>query len=189
MGSNVTAPQLSDPIAIPGTTASMPRPGFGVYKIPASVCNEACLTALDAGYRHIDCAQLYRTESHVGEAARESPIPRSEIFLTTKVKKCGGIRQPTVIYEQLLDSVTKIGGHDGYVDLFLIHTPRFDGWTLREAWTCLERLFREGRARAIGVSNFGIGHIEDMKAYAEIWPPHVIQIEVESRRTIVLLIL
>lgn len=178
MGS--TIPQLResrDGVPISNNPVPMPRLGFGVYKIPPAACKEACLTALEAGYRHIDCAQLYRSESQVGDAVRESPVPRNEVFLTTKIKKVDS-RRP--IDEQLLDSVTKIGGQGGYVDLFLIHTPRLNGHTTREVWQGLERLHAEGRAMAIGVSNFGIGHIEEMKEYAKIWPPQVNQIEVRA---------
>ncbi|KAL6869371.1 hypothetical protein ACO1O0_000696 [Amphichorda felina] len=177
MGSTTLPP--GDAIPIPRTTAPMPCLGYGVYKIPPSAAKEACLTALEAGYRHIDCAQLYRSESQVGDAVGESPVPRDQVFLTTKFKKASGGEGS--VYEQLLDSVRRIDGPDGYVDLFLIHTPRFNGGhTIRQVWEALEKLHSQGRARAIGVSNFGIQHIKEMKAHASIWPPHVNQIEVRA---------
>ena len=71
-------------------------------------------------------------------------------------------------------------GEDGYVDLFLIHTPSGGKAARKEMWLALERLESEGLAKSIGVSNFGVGHIEEMKEYARTWPPHVNQIEVCS---------
>lgn len=112
----------------------------------------------------------------MGEAARQSGIPRNDIFLTTKILVAGG--SPEKTYKKCLDSVHKIGGENGYVDLFLIHTPSGGPAAVKEMYQALEKLESEGKARSIGVSNFGIGHIEDMKSYARIWPPHVNQIEV-----------
>ena len=112
----------------------------------------------------------------MGEAAQQSGIPRSELFLTTKILSTGG--SPEATYKKCLDSVEKIGGKDGYVDLFLIHSPNAGSNARKVMWQALEKLESEGRAKAIGVSNFGIGHIEEMKSYARIWPPHVNQIEV-----------
>ena len=66
----------------------------------------------------------------------------------------------------------------GYVDLFMIHSPSRGHEKVQEMWQALERLYAEGRAKSIGVSNFGIKHIEGMKSYAKVWPPHVDQIEV-----------
>lgn len=90
----------------------------------------------------------------------------------------GGSAEKT--YQKCLDSVKKIGGQDGeqYVDLFLIHTPSGGASARKEMWQALEKLESEGHARAIGVSNFGVRHIEEMKSYAKIWPPQVNQIEV-----------
>ena len=116
----------------------------------------------------------------MGAAARDSSIPRSELFLTTKIMSAGGSPQKT--YEKCRDSVRKINGNEeaGYVDLFLIHTPSGGKAARKEMWLALERLESEGLAKSIGVSNFGVGHIEEMKDYARIWPPHVNQIEVYS---------
>ena len=112
----------------------------------------------------------------MGEATRQSGIPRSEVFLTTKIMSAGGSADKT--YNKCLDSVHKIDGEKGYVDLFLIHTPSGGPAAVKEMYQALEKLESEGKARSIGVSNFGIGHIEAMKSYARIWPPHVNQIEV-----------
>ena len=112
----------------------------------------------------------------MGQAARQSAVPRNELFLTTKILSAGG--SPEKTYQKCLDSVHKIDGENGYVDLFLLHTPSGGPAAVKEMYQALEKLESEGKVRSIGVSNFGVGHIEEMKKYARIWPPHVNQIEV-----------
>ena len=114
----------------------------------------------------------------MGEAVRQSGLKRSEVFLTTKIMSAGG--SPEATYKKCIDSVNKIDGEreGGYVDLFLIHTPSGGAAARKEMWQALERLVEEGRAKSIGVSNFGVGHIEEMKSWARIYPPQVNQIEV-----------
>lgn len=120
----------------------------------------------------------------MGEAVVKSGIPREEVFLTTKILSTGGSAEKT--YKKCLDSVDKIdagrkegeGARKGYVDLFLIHAAVGGPETRKEMWLALERLYQEGRARAIGVSNFGIGHVAEMKGWGKVWPPHVNQLEV-----------
>lgn len=168
---------LQSTLPLPKSTLAIPRLGFGIYRSPTNVCVTSCKTAFKAGYRHVDSAQFYCNESEMGTAARECGIPRSELFLTTKVMSTGG--SPEKTYDKCLNSVRKIaGGDEGYVDLFLIHTPSSGPAARKEMWLALERLESEGFAKSIGVSNFGVGHIEEMKEYARIWPPHVNQIEV-----------
>ena len=167
---------LTDLLPLPNSSVKIPRLGFGIYQSPPNVCVNSCSTALKSGYRHIDSAQFYRNESEMGEAVRQSGIPRNEVFLTTKILSAGG--SPDKTYQKCLDSVHKIDGKDGCVDLFLIHTPSGGPAAIKEMYQALERLESEGKARSIGVSNFGVGHIEGMKSYARIWPPHVNQIEV-----------
>ena len=169
---------LTDLLPLPNSSVKIPRLGFGIYQSPPNVCINSCSTALKSGYRHIDSAQFYRNESEMGEAVRQSGIPRNEVFLTTKILSAGG--SPDKTYEKCLDSVHKIDGKDGYVDLFLIHTSSGGPAAIKEMYQALEKLESEGKARSIGVSNFGVGHIEGMKSYAQIWPPHVNQIEVCS---------
>ncbi|KAI4196523.1 MAG: hypothetical protein LQ350_006506 [Teloschistes chrysophthalmus] len=178
---------LTSTLPIPRSTYTMPRLGFGIYRSPTNVCVKSCLTALRSGYRHIDSAQFYGNETEMGEAVRQSGIPRSEIFLTTKILSAGG--SPEKSYQKCLDSVRKIDGEEegGYVDLFLIHSPSGGKEAVREMWQALERLVEEGKVRSVGVSNFGKGQIEGMKAYAKIWPPQVNQIELHpwcQQRTI-----
>lgn len=107
------------------------------------------------------------------------------MFVTTKILAAGGSEEKS--YGKCIESVEKIddglgeggkGEGRGYVDLFLIHSPSAGAEARREMWGALERVWREGRARSIGVSNFGVGHVEEMRGYAEVWPPHVNQIEV-----------
>lgn len=183
---------LADVLALPKSSVKIPRLGFGVYQSPSATCIKSCLTALKAGYRHIDSAQLvfylpkmalsnhvyryYENEKEVGTAVSQSGLPRSSVFITTKIMSAAG--SVTKSYASLLDSVEKIDGKDGYVDLFLIHTPNGGAAARKEMWLALEKLLDDGKTKSIGVSNFGIGHMEEMKGYAKVWPPMVNQIEV-----------
>lgn len=81
-------------------------------------------------------------------------------------------------YQSLLNSVHKIDGEEGYVDLFLIHSASGGAKARKELWQALEKLLENGKTRSIGVSNWGIGHIEEIKSFAKVYPPHVNQIEV-----------
>jgi len=166
---------LNDLIPLPNSTVKMPRLGFGVYQSTSSQCITSCLNAIKAGYRHIDSAQFYRNEKEVGEAIRKSGIDRKELFITTKILSAAGSVKASL--EKANESVTKIDGEKGYVDLFLIHSSSGGAAARKEMWQALEQLYEEGRTKSIGVSNFGIGHIEQMKAYAKVWPPQVNQIE------------
>lgn len=171
---------FADVVPLPNSAVKIPRLGFGVYRSPSAQCVQSCLKALEVGYRHIDTAQFYANEKEVGDAIRSSGLPRSEIFVTTKILSPAG--SPEATYERLLASVEKIGGPDGYVDLFLIHSSKSGSSGRKHLWQALERLLEEGKAKSIGVSNFGAKHIEEMKEYAKVWPPHVNQIEVSSPR-------
>lgn len=168
--------KITDLLPLPNSPVHIPRLGFGVYRSPTHQCVQSCLKALEVGYRHIDTAQFYGNETEVGEALRTSGLPRDQVFATTKILSPAGSVEAT--YEKLLASVEKIGGAGGYVDLFLIHSSSSGAAGRKTLWQALERLLEEGRTRSIGVSNYGIRHIEEMKAYAKVWPPHVNQIEV-----------
>ncbi|ETS73737.1 hypothetical protein PFICI_14683 [Pestalotiopsis fici W106-1] len=172
---------LKSTIALRDSDAKLPVLGFGVYQIDPPDTTAACLQALEAGYRHIDTAQLYQNEAEVGEALRTCGLPREDIFVTTK------IRYPRLgkgkTYLRALQSIEKIDARgdgeeeQGYVDLFLIHTPYgISAKDRKEMWLALEKLHDEGRARAIGVSNFAPEHLEEMRSYASVWPPAVNQI-------------
>ncbi|KAH7359180.1 NADP-dependent oxidoreductase domain-containing protein [Plectosphaerella cucumerina] len=168
---------IEETIPLPG--GAMPRLGFGVYKSPRDVCVRSCHAALAAGYRHFDTAQFYENEAEVGEAIRSAPAPapsRSDVFLTTKILSPAGSIDAS--HASCLSSVQKLDpSPSGYVDLFLVHSPNRGPAARKEMWLALERLHASGHARAIGVSNFGIGHIERLREFASVWPPHVNQLE------------
>ncbi|KAF8537154.1 NADP-dependent oxidoreductase domain-containing protein [Trichophaea hybrida] len=159
---------LASTVEVPNSRAPLRRPniGFGVYQSPPGVCKQSCLAALQFGYRQIDSAQYYENEAEVGEAVRESGIPREEVFITTKVMSpCGSVEKTL---ERCRQSVKEIGL--GYVDLFLIHTPSSGPEGRKELWQALEKLLEEGGTKAIGVSNYGIRHLEEMKTYSTTMP-------------------
>jgi 2,5-diketo-D-gluconate reductase A len=152
----------------------IPQFGFGVFQIEPDETAEAVRTAFDLGYRHIDTAQMYRNEEGVGQALRESGLARDEVFVTTKLDN--GRHGDA---EAALDESLKRLGTD-HVDLFLIHWPRPQEGRYVEAWKALERLAADGRARAIGVSNFQVPHLERLAAETGTVPA-VNQIELHPR--------
>lgn len=157
----------------------IPQIGFGVYLSPPETCVASCKKAFSAGYRHIDTAQYYENETEVGRAVADSKIPREEVYITTKILFAGDDAAST--YQKLTESVDKLVGKDGYVDLFLIHSPNFGEGPRKLMWQALEKLKEEGKTRDIGVSNYGIGHIAEIKSIStskQGWPPAVNQIEV-----------
>jgi len=167
---------ITDLLALSNSAVEIPRLGFGVYLSTNQQCVKSCLAALKVGYRHIDTAQYYGNEKEVGEAVRQSGLKREDVFVTTKIMAAKGGADKT--YQSLLDSVKTIeGGEDGAVDLFLIHTASGGKADRKEMWQALEKLHAAGKTRSIGVSNYGIGQIEEMKEYAKIWPPQVNQLE------------
>ena len=168
--SNLT---INSTLALPST--KIPQLGFGVYLSPTSVCTASCQHALRAGYRHIDTAQYYANESSVGDAVRTSDVPRADVFLTSKILSPAADVDAT--YQQILDSVAKLDGADGYVDLFLIHSPNGGAKARKTMWTALERAKDAGKVKEIGVSNYAIEVLEELKEFANVWPPAVNQVE------------
>lgn len=167
---------LTDTVAVKHTTKRMPQLGFGVWTSPRDVCVTSCQNALKAGYRHIDTAQGYKNEAEVGEAVQKSGISREDIWITTKFVTTG--KTHGEMYESVVESVKKCDPREGgYVDLFLIHMAKPGKEGRRVLWEVLERLKEEGKAKTIGVSNWGPNHLEELKAYAKSWPPSVNQIE------------
>ncbi|MDT7726767.1 MAG: 2,5-diketo-D-gluconate reductase [Actinomycetota bacterium] len=128
----------------------LPQIGFGVYKVPDDEVAKAVRSAFDAGYRSVDTATLYENERGVGQAVRESGLPREELFVTTKLWNTDHG------YDQALRAFDKSLGELGldYVDLYLIHWPVPEKDLYVETWRALETLLADGRTRAIGVSNF-----------------------------------
>lgn len=148
----------------------VPANGFGVYQVSKEDCKESVLTALKTGYRHIDTAQSYFNESEVGEALKESDVPRKEIFLTTKVWIDNYGEGKT--YDSVVESLKKL--QTDYLDLILLHQPVGDYYA---AYRDLEKLYEEGKVWAIGVSNFYPDRLVDLCMFAKI-KPMVNQIEV-----------
>ena len=143
----------------------MPQFGLGVWQIPAGApTRRAVKAALEAGYRLIDTAKFYGNEADVGIAVRGSGLPRDEVFITTKVWN------DDHGYETALKAFEASRKRLGFstVDLYLIHWP-VPGLR-RETWRALERILREGKARAIGVSNYMVPHLEELLASAEVVP-------------------
>jgi diketogulonate reductase-like aldo/keto reductase len=143
----------------------IPQLGLGVYRSPpGKETRQTVAWALELGYRHIDTATAYGNEASVGEAVRESAIPRSEIFVTTKLWNADhGYDNALRAIEASLDRL----GLD-YVDLWLIHWPveKLRG----DTWRAFERVYSERRARAIGVSNYMVRHLQELLATCEVTP-------------------
>jgi len=155
----------------------MPMLGYGVFRVEdGEECIESVKTALAAGYRSIDTAAIYGNEKSVGVAMKESGVPREEIFLTTKVwndaQRSGDVE---AAFSQSLKDL----GTD-YVDLYLIHWPVKGRYV--DTWLALEEIYKSGRAKSIGISNFNEHHIEDIK---KVWSvvPVMNQIELHPRLT------
>ncbi|RPD73750.1 Aldo/keto reductase [Lentinus tigrinus ALCF2SS1-7] len=150
----------------------LPRIGLGVYR--NDDCKPACLAALKHGYKHIDSARMYRNEAQVGEARRESGVPRDQVFITSKVDS------PEHGFEKTLaaiDSSLKNFGFD-YIDLMLLHSPLSGKERRLEAYKALIEARNQGKLRSIGVSNYGVKHLEEIKA-AGLETPAVNQLEVQ----------
>ncbi|MET0828546.1 MAG: aldo/keto reductase [Microbacterium sp.] len=154
--------------AIPTVTLNngveMPILGFGVFQVGPDETEKAVTDALAAGYRLIDTAAAYQNEEAVGAAIAKSGIPRDELFITTKlwVQAAPAEQNTTLAFE---DSLTKLGLD--YVDLYLIHQPFGDYYG---QWRAMERVNNDGRARAIGVSNFPADRLLDLLVNNEITP-------------------
>ena len=144
----------------------MPRLGFGVYKIADGEAEQVIHTALEAGYRSIDTATLYHNERGVGAAVRSSGLPRSDLFVTTKLWNTEhGYDSALRAFDRSLSEL----GLD-YVDLYLIHWPVPEQDRYVETWRALEKILADGRARAIGVSNFQVPHLERLLAETDVVP-------------------
>ncbi|MHC5373137.1 aldo/keto reductase [Enterococcus sp. LJL120] len=153
----------------------MPQLGFGVFQIPDLKESEAIVSAaLTAGYRLIDTAATYLNEEAVGKAIAKSAIPREEIFVTTKLwLQDAGYEATKKAFQTSLDKL----GLD-YVDLYLIHVPFNDYYG---SWRAMEELYKAGKIRAIGVSNFSEDRLVDLIMNSEI-KPAVNQIEIHPLR-------
>jgi methylglyoxal/glyoxal reductase len=161
----------------------MPGFGLGVYKVEdGDTVVHAVRSAIEVGYRSIDTASFYDNERGVGQAVRESGIPREELFITSKVwNDQQGYESTLKAYDQSLEKL----GMD-YLDLYLIHWPVSGKY--KETYRALEKLYEEGRVRAIGVSNFHVHHLEDLLANCKVKPvvnqveyhPHLSQVDLKA---------
>jgi diketogulonate reductase-like aldo/keto reductase len=158
----------------------MPVEGFGVYQVPDfDECKQAVLDALDSGYRAIDTAQAYDNEEAVGAALKETDVPREDIFVTTKV----WVTNYSNARASVEESLEKLGLD--YIDLVLLHQPFADYYA---AYRDLEALYKEGKIRAIGVSNFYPDRLIDLINNVEVTPAvdqvetHVFNQQVEAQK-------
>jgi diketogulonate reductase-like aldo/keto reductase len=162
---------LQDRVPLAGGT-TMPRLGLGTYRARsgAEVEREVAFGLTEVGYRGLDTAAVYANEESVGRAARASGVPREDLFVATKVwNDDQGFETTLAAFDRSLELL----GMD-YVDLYLVHWP--DPRRMEPTWRAMEEIHASGRARAIGVCNFLIHHLEALFAVAEV-PPAVDQVE------------
>ena len=157
---------MTVPTVALNTGAAMPQLGFGVYKVPPEDVERAVTVALEAGYRSIDTAAMYGNEAGVGRALHASGLRRDELFVTTKLNnpehRAGDVEGG---FERSLAAL----GLDE-VDLYLIHWPLPAADRYVATWRVLEKFVEDGRARAIGVSNFQIPHLQRILAEGTVVP-------------------
>ncbi|EEB08788.1 xylose and arabinose reductase [Schizosaccharomyces japonicus yFS275] len=150
-----------------------PQLGFGTYTTRLGQCRDSVYAALQAGYRHIDSAQMYHNERQCGEAIQQfmqdTSTKREEIWFTTKLQDLSGYEHT----RRAIDGSLKECGL-GYIDLFLLHSPYGDRLG---CWKAMEEAVQEGKIRAIGVSNFGPHHIQQLLDSQPQIVPAVNQIE------------
>ncbi len=156
--------------------ATIPQVGLGVFQIPPADTAQAVRAALEAGYRHIDTAQMYGNEQGVGQGIADSGVGRDEVFVTTKLDNDQHGYDAAM---RALDTSLQRLGTD-YIDLYLIHWPRPKTGHFVDAWKGFEKLHADGRARSIGVSNFQPEHLDRLAAESGTTPA-VNQIELHPQ--------
>ncbi|MCD7780302.1 MAG: aldo/keto reductase [Candidatus Gastranaerophilales bacterium] len=140
----------------------MPMIGYGTYQTPARITEKCVLEAINSGYRSIDTAQCYGNEKEVGIACRKSGITREELFITTKLWGCSGYQDTLHSIENSLKNLDL-----DYIDLLLIHEPAGDVY---EIYRAMETFYKNGKLRAIGVSNFLEERYLDLVNHCKIIP-------------------
>lgn len=147
------------------TGLMLPRIGFGTWRLAGDeLALQATKTAIEVGYRLIDTAAIYGNEERIGEVVRTSGVPREELIVTTKLWKTDlGLARTKAAYE---NSLLRLGLD--YIDLYLIHWPASEAW--KESWQEMEALYREERVRNIGVSNFAVEDLQQLKTFAHLVP-------------------
>ncbi|KAJ5561314.1 hypothetical protein N7535_004219 [Penicillium sp. DV-2018c] len=141
----------------------IPVIGYGVYMIPSSATEKATIEALNAGFRHIDSAIMYRNEKPCGKAISQSQLDRSEIFFTTKIPPGSMGYEAT---KRAINSSLREASQD-YFDLILIHAPYGGKEARLGSWDALVEAQKAGKTKAIGVSNYGIHHLEELESYIQ----------------------
>jgi diketogulonate reductase-like aldo/keto reductase len=142
----------------------IPYLGFGTYRIQGEAAYQAVLEALRVGYRHIDTAAIYRNESQIGQAIKDSGIPREEIFVATKLwNDDQGFDKTLRAFEKSLSQL-----QSSYVDLYLIHWPVPE--KRLQSWRALQEIYVQQKARAIGLSNFLIRHLKELRSSSDVLP-------------------
>jgi diketogulonate reductase-like aldo/keto reductase len=155
----------------------MPRLGLGTWRsAEGAEVEQSVRWALEIGYRHVDTAAVYGNERGVGRALRDSGVPREHVFVTTKVWNDDQRAGHAAVLRAFDESLRRLG--TDYVDLYLVHWPVKGKYV--EAWRALEQIHSTGRARAIGVSNFLVHHLEDVLKSAAV-KPMVNQVEFHPR--------
>ena len=146
----------------------MPVIGLGVWMMSQpGECLQAVTNAISIGYRLIDTARAYDNEKEVGEAIRDSSVPREEITVVTKLRRVHATGYESTI-EHCRLSLELLGLEQ--IDLYLVHAPPEDPTAREPVWRAMEDLLSEGMVRSIGVSNYGLHHLEQLKSYARILP-------------------
>ena len=167
---------MSVPTVTLNNGVTMPQLGFGVFQVPPNEAFDAVRTALEVGYRSIDTAAIYGNEEEVGKAIRASGLPREEVFVTTK------LWNSDQAYDDALrafdESMARLGLE--VLDLYLIHWPMPAVDRYMDAWRALQRIYEEGRVRAIGVSNFTVRTLQRVIDESGVVPA-VNQIELHPR--------
>ncbi|QLC67946.1 aldo/keto reductase [Flavobacterium sp. LPB0248] len=150
----------------------MPMLGFGTYGLSGDICQKSVVEAISAGYRLIDTAKVYGNEVEVGKAIKQSGIDRKQLFVTSKLwVDDAGYENAKKGFEETLQKL----GLD-YLDLYLIHRPRGD---VKGSWKAMEELYKAGKIKAIGISNFDTVQLADLLSYAQV-KPVVNQIETHA---------
>ncbi|WP_113926688.1 aldo/keto reductase [Bacillus sp. P14.5] len=162
----------------------MPQLGFGVWQVENDQATAAVSKAIETGYTSIDTAMIYQNEEGVGKALKETSVPREELFITTKVWNSDQGYENTL--RAFDESLERLGLE--YVDLYLIHwpTPEFDEYV--DTYKALEKLYNDGKVKAIGVCNFEIEHLERLLKECDVKPvlnqvechPHLAQNELKE---------
>lgn len=144
----------------------IPQIGAGTWTLKGETAVNNVRMALEAGFRHIDTAQMYENEEEVGQGIIESGVAREEIFLTTKVNTHYMRAGRDAVRQSIEDSIRKL--KVDYLDLLLIHWPVKD--CIQHTWQVMEEFVQKGLVRSIGVSNFNPSHLDELMSYAQIRP-------------------